>query len=99
LLHLIITLNTLNNTKPTKQLPLPNLQLANMQFSKIFLVAATVASAAAAPAAELEARTTQPVKCKHHNGKWSYGWDGAADNEKYTCNTAGLLVSDQLCTN
>lgn len=70
-----------------------------MQFSKIFLVAATVASAAAAPAAELEARTTQPVKCKHHNGKWSYGWDGAADNEKYTCNTAGLLVSDQLCTN
>ena len=62
-----------------------------MQFSKIFLVAATVASAAAAPVAELETRTAAPIKCQHHGGKWKYGWEGAADNEKYTCNTAGLL--------
>lgn len=67
-----------------------------MQFSKIFLVAATVASAAAAPAAELETRTAAPIKCQHHGGKWKYGWEGAADNEKYTCNTAGLLVSGNL---
>ena len=59
------------------------------------MVAATVASAAAAPAAELETRTAAPIKCQHHGGKWKYGWEGAADNEKYTCNTAGLLVSDR----
>jgi hypothetical protein len=67
-----------------------------MQFSKIFLVAATVASAAAAPTGELETRTAAPIKCQHHGGKWKYGWEGAADNEKYTCNTAGLLVSYQF---
>ena len=79
----------------TNQLPLPNHPSANMQFSKIFLVAATVASAAAAPTGELETRTAAPIKCQHHGGKWKYGWEGAADNEKYTCNTAGLLVSYQ----
>lgn len=95
LLHLIIILKSLNNIKPTKQASLPTLSSASMQFSKIFLVAATVASAAAAPAAELETRTAAPIKCQHHGGKWKYGWEGAADNEKYNCNTIGLLVSQQ----
>jgi hypothetical protein len=65
-----------------------------MQFSKLFFAAAAIASAAAAPApaAELEARTSG-IKCQHHGGKWKYGWTGAAEGEKYTCNTTGLIVS------
>jgi len=65
-----------------------------MQFTKLFFAAAAIASAAAAPVAEpeLEARTSG-IKCQKHNGKWKYGWTGAADNEKYTCNTIGLVVS------
>jgi hypothetical protein len=57
-----------------------------MQFTKIFFLAAAVASASAAPAAEIEAR----------NGKWHYGWKGAAESEKYTCATTGLIVSVEV---
>lgn len=64
-----------------------------MQFSKLFLVAATVASAAAAPTGDLEARTSGGIQCQHHDGKWKYGWEGAKPSEKYTCATGGLIVS------
>jgi hypothetical protein len=66
-----------------------------MQFTKIFFLAAAVASASAAPAAEIEARTSD-IKCNKHNGKWHYGWKGAAESEKYTCATTGLIVSVEV---
>jgi hypothetical protein len=48
-------------------------------------------------AALLEARTDKGgIQCNNYGGKWHYGWDGASESEKYTCNTIGLLVSD-LC--
>lgn len=58
----------------------------------MFLVAATIASATAAPTGDLEARTSGGIQCQKHEGKWKYGWEGAAPSEKYTCATSGLIV-------
>ena len=62
-----------------------------MQFSQVFLVAAAIASATAAPTGGLEARTSGGIQCQKHEGKWKYGWEGAAPSEKYTCATGGLI--------
>lgn len=64
-----------------------------MQFSQVFLVAAAIATATAAPTGDLEARTSGGIQCQKHEGKWKYGWEGAAPSEKYTCSTSGLIVS------
>ena len=98
LVNLLITLNTIditNTTKKPKQLGYSRHIQANMQFSKVFLVAAAVASASAAPTGDLEARTSGGIQCQKHEGKWKYGWEGAAPSEKYTCATSGLIVSSK----
>lgn len=97
--NLSITLNTIDITKTSKQpkqLRYPSHPQANMQFSQVFLVAAAIASATAAPTGDLEARTSGGIQCQKHEGKWKYGWEGAAPSEKYTCATSGLIVSVQF---
>jgi hypothetical protein len=94
-LYLFITLETIEITNSSKQLKHPHLLKANMQFSQAFFVAAVIASATAAPTGDLEARTSGGIQCQKHEGKWKYGWEGAAPSEKYTCATGGLIVGAQ----
>jgi hypothetical protein len=97
-LYLFITLKTIditNSSKQPKQSKHPHLLKANMQFSQVFFVAAIIASATAAPTGDLEARTSGGIQCQKHEGKWKYGWEGAAPSEKYTCATGGLIVGAQ----
>lgn len=63
---------------------------------KIFLIAATVASAAAAPAGASASKSGAPIKLQHDGNKWKSDWGGAADKDKYICNNSGLIVSNPL---
>lgn len=68
-----------------------------MQFPKIFfLIAATVSSAAAAPTGGSGSKSGAPIKFQHDGNKWKPGWDGAADKDKYICDTSGLIDSNPL---
>ncbi|KAM0702178.1 hypothetical protein Q7P35_011088 [Cladosporium inversicolor] len=61
-----------------------------MQFPTVFLIAATIASAAAAPTGGSSSRDS-PAKVQHEGGKWKPGWGGAANKDKYICSTSGLI--------
>lgn len=63
-----------------------------MQFPTIFLIAATIATAATAPTGGSSSHGS-PAKVQHSGGKWKPGWGGAADGDKYICYTSGLIVS------
>lgn len=67
-----------------------------MQFPKLFLIAATVASAAAAPTEGSSSQSGAPIKLQHDGNKWKPGWEGAADKDKYIRSTSGLVVSNPL---
>jgi len=87
------------SSQPNRFLVQPNsIHLpAIMQFPTIFLIAATVVSAAAAPVAGgSSAQKGSPIKCQHDGDKWKPGWGGAADKDKYICNTTGLIVSNSV---
>jgi len=71
-LNLLVTLNTIDITKTSKQskqLRCLDLPQANMQFSQVFLLATAIASATAAPTGDLEARTSGGIQCQKHEGK------------------------------
>jgi hypothetical protein len=63
-----------------------------MQLTNFLVLVTAAIGATAAPAGDLQTRSSGVKLCKT-GGKWKSGWTGAAKSEQYTCNNSGLVVS------